>query len=201
MSMWIHKPSLSTVLRRHLHRFAASERGVAAVEFGLILPIVMLLLLGCFEVPRFVLTYQKIARTSSGVADLVAQADEPMTSDQMDDIFIAGKTMMEPYDIVANGSIYVSSINNASSDPGVKITWQVNNGGAVAPGSRLGVKTSNPSINMPAALLPAADEEVLAVEVFYNYTPVFSNRIYSGKQLYMISYTRPRNRNLMTEPP
>src|SRR4051794_33583195 len=100
MSPRIQMQSLSTVLRRHLHRFAASERGVAAVEFGLVLPIVMLLLLGCFEVPRFVLTYQKIARTSSGVADLVAQADEPLTSNQMDDIFIAGKTMMEPYDIV-----------------------------------------------------------------------------------------------------
>ena len=47
--------------------FRRNDRGVAAIEFALILPILALLLLGCFEVPKLVLLYQKIARTSSGV--------------------------------------------------------------------------------------------------------------------------------------
>jgi Flp pilus assembly protein TadG len=182
-------------------KFLKDERGVTAIEFALVLPVVVLILLGCFEVPRFVLIFQKIARTSSGVADLVAQADEAITKRQMDDIYTAGKIMMQPNDVVANGRIYVSSINNPSGGTGVKITWQTNNGGAVATASKLGAEGSDPTGKLPAALVPATNEEVLAAEVFFNYQPIFSTLIYQGSQLYMVSYTRPRNKNLMTKPP
>jgi Flp pilus assembly protein TadG len=184
---------------RRLRGFARADQGATAVEFALVLPIVLLIMLGCFEVPRFVMVYQKISRTSASVADLVAQADEPITGDQLHDIFAAAKLLMEPYDVVANGSIYVSSINNPSGGPGVaRVTWQKNNDGAVAPGSRIGNEGAAPAL--PAGLSPITNEEVLAAEVFFNYTPVFANLIYNGTQLYRVSYTRPRNKNLMTKP-
>ena len=182
-----------------LRRFAEDCRGVAAVEFALILPILVLLAIGCFEVPRFVLVFQKLARTASAVADLTAQADEPLTTNQMADIFTAGQITMQPYDVVASGRIYISSINNPSGS-GVIMTWQKNNGGAVTTASKLGTEGGNPSGNLPAALLPASNEEVLAAEVYYNYTPVIKSIIYNGSQLYMIAYTRPRNHNLLTKP-
>lgn len=199
------KRFITKLLPPRLRRFVAGdkflkdERGVTAIEFALVLPVVLLILLGCFEVPRFVLICQRIARTSSGVADLVAQADEPITANQMNDIFTAAKIMMQPYDIVANGRIYVSSINNPSGN-GVTLTWQKNNGGTVSTASKLGLAGSNPSSKIPATLVPGSNEEVLASEVYFNYTPVFSNLIYSGSQLYLIAFTRPRNKNLMTSP-
>ena len=183
-----------------LRRFVEGEQGVTAIEFALVLPIVVLILLGCFEVPRYVMIYQKIARTSSGVADLVAQADEPITKNQINDIFAAGKIMMQPYDVVANGRIYVSSINNPSGN-GVTLTWQRNNGGSVGTASKLGAAGTNPTSKMPAGIVPASNEEVLAAEVYFTYTPIFSTLIYSGSTLYMVSYTRPRNKNLNTAPP
>ena len=191
-------PSLGA-FRPRLRRFARNERGVAAVEFALVLPIVVLLLLGCFEVPRYVMVIQRLARTSAGVSDLVAQADEPMTANQMTDIFTAGGIMMQPYDVVANGKIYVSSINNPSGT-GVILTWQRNNSGTVGTASKLGAEGTNPTSKIPAALVPLSNEEVLAAEVYFNYTPIFSTLIYQGTQLYMISYTRPRNHNLNTGP-
>jgi Flp pilus assembly protein TadG len=196
------KRFITKLLPPRLRRFVAGEQGVTAIEFALVLPVVLLILLGCFEVPRFVLICQRIARTSSGVADLVAQADEPITANQMNDIFTAAKIMMQPYDVVANGRIYVSSINNPSGS-GVTLSWQKDNGGL--PGvlninSKLGLPNSDPSTKMPATLVPGSNEEVLASEVYFKYTPVFSNLIYSGSQLYLIAYTRPRNKNLMTSP-
>jgi Flp pilus assembly protein TadG len=193
------KRFITKLLPPRLRRFVAREQGATAIEFALVLPVVLLILLGCFEVPRFVLVCQRIARTSSGVADLVAQADEPITANQMKDIYTAAKIMMQPYDIVANGKIYVSSINNPSGN-GVTLTWQTNNGGSVGTASKLGLPGSNPSSKIPATLVPGSNEEVLASEVYFNYTPVFSNLIYSGSQLYLIAYTRPRNKNLMTSP-
>jgi Flp pilus assembly protein TadG len=183
-----------------IRQFANGEQGVTAIEFALVLPVILLILLGCFEVPRYVLVVQKIARTSASVADLVAQADEPITGNQMQDIFIAGKTLMQPYDVVANGKIYISSINNPAA-AGVKLTWQRNNGGNDGgKGSKLGAEGSNPTAKLPANLVPASNEEVLAAEVYFNYQPVFSSLIYNGSWLYRISYSRPRNKNLMTAP-
>ena len=194
------KSAILNALPPRLRRFAEGEQGVTAIEFALVLPVVLLILLGCFEVPRFVLIYQKLARTSSGVADLVAQADEPLQKNQMNDIFTAGKVMMQPYDVIANGRIYVSSINNPNGG-GVTLTWQRNNGGSVATASKLGAAGTNPSSKLPAALVPGSNEEVLAAEVYFNYTPIFANLIYKGSQLYQIAYTRPRNKNLNTAPP
>ncbi|MDQ7249902.1 TadE/TadG family type IV pilus assembly protein [Dongia sedimenti] len=182
-----------------LRRFGAEDRGVAAIEFAMVLPIVVLLMLGCFEVPRYVLVYQRLARTSASVADLVAQADEPISSPQMADIFSAGKMLMQPYDVVTNGEIVVSSINNPAG-AGVILTWQRSNG-AVTTASKIGVEgAQGNAVKIPTALLPAADQEVLAAEVYFNYVPVFGTRIYQGSELYMVSYSRPRNKNLTTKP-
>jgi len=178
-------------------RFGRDQRGMAAVEFALITPILVLLALGCFEVPSYVLVFQKMSRASAGVADLVAQADDPITKDQLVDIFSGAKSMMQPYDVVNDGEVIVTSINNPSGT-GVKITWQRKNG-LVATASKLG--SSGTPANLPAGLTPAADEEVLVAEVYYNYKPMFGNIIYKGSQLYRVSYTRPRNHNLETVPP
>lgn len=196
--MRLKNHAILNMLPPRLRRFAEGAQGVAAIEFALVLPIVLLLLLGCFEVPRYVMIYQKVARTSSGIADLVAQADEPLTKNQMDDIFTAGKTMMQPNDVVANGRIYVSSINNPSGN-GVTVTWR-RQYGSLNVNSAFTVG-QNPTSALPAGLAPISNEEVLVAEVFFNYTPVFSNLIYSGSQLTKVSYTRPRNHNLNTEPP
>jgi Flp pilus assembly protein TadG len=183
--------------KKTLRRYAKGEHGLAAVEFALVLPLVLLLLLGCFEVPRFVLIYQRIARTAHTVSDLTAQADEPITGEQMQDIFKSGKVMMAPYDVIADGRIYVSSINNPGGT-GVKVTWQTNNFGAVTTLSKIG--TANGTATLPAALTPLSNEEVLVAEVYYNYKPIFTNYIYGGSQLYTVAYTRPRNKNLNTAP-
>ncbi len=182
-----------------LRRFAKGEQGVTAIEFALVLPVMLLIMLGCFEVPRFVLIYQKLSRTSAGVSDLVARADEPLTGNQLQDIFLAANTMMQPYDVVANGKIIVTSINNPNGG-GIELTWRKDNGGK---NGGKPAQDSNSRITvagLPVDLRPAANEELLTAEVFFQYAPVFPTLIYNGTQLYSVSYTRPRNHNLMTIP-
>lgn len=187
-------------IRRLIGRFRRDRRGVAAIEFALIVPILALLALGCFEVPRYVLLWQRLERASSGVSDLVAQADEPITANQMTDILSAAKIMMQPYDVSTNGTIIVTSINNPTGGTGVKNTWRISCGVA-ANTSKLGAVNSTPSGSaFPAALSPTIDNEVLVAEVYFAYTPVFKTYIFPGATLYTIAYTRPRNHNLITSP-
>jgi Flp pilus assembly protein TadG len=183
---------------RPLRGFAKDQRGVAAVEFALVLPIVLLLLLGCYEIPRLVLIHQKIARTASGVADLVSQADDPLTSSQLTDVYSAAGAMMEPYDIVTDGAVIITSINNPTGS-GATITWQRRRGSEGEP-SKVGTATGQ-TPTLPAGLMPDAGESVLVAEVYFNYLPIFSSLIYDGSLLYRASYTRPRIDNLMTPPP
>jgi len=185
-------------IRSLFRRFGRDQSGVAAIEFALVLPVMALILLGCFEVPRFVMIYQKMARTSAGVADLVAQADDPLTTNQINDIFTAGGIMMQPYDVSTNGVIIITSINNPGAS-GVTNTWQMRKG-SVATVSKFGIQGANPTGKIPAALSPGSNEEVLTAEVYFNYTPIFKTFIFNGSQLYIASYTRPRNHNLMTPP-
>lgn len=205
MSALSHRPTPRR--RRLLRRFRRDRRGVAALEFALILPILVLLALGCFEVPRYVMLWQRMERTASGVSDLVAQADEPLTQDQMTDIFSSAKLLMQPYDVIANGSIVVTSINNPTGGV-TNVSWRVacgtgdNNGkmGAVS-AQPPAAQTAPPSANFPTSLLPIAkDNEVLVTEVYFTFTPVFRNFIYSGSTLYANAFTRPRNHNLTTWP-
>jgi Flp pilus assembly protein TadG len=197
-----HPSRAGRLLRRFrrddlLRRFRGDGRGVAAIEFALILPILVLLTLGCFEVPRYVLLWQRIERASSGVSDLVAQADEPMTANQMSDIMSAAKIMMQPYAIFNAGNIVVTSINNPTGGGGVKNTWRISCPSGVA--GTLGAINATP-VGLPAGLSPTLDNEVLVTEVSFTYTPVFSTIIYQGNTLKAIAYTRPRNHNLMTAP-
>jgi Flp pilus assembly protein TadG len=181
---------------RLLRRFRRDGRGVAAIEFALILPILVLLTLGCFEVPRYVLLWQRIERASSGVSDLVAQADEPMTANQMSDIMSAAKIMMQPYAIFNAGNIVVTSVNNPTGGSGVKNTWRASCPAGVL--GSLGAINSTPTL--PTGLAPTLDNEVLVTEVSFTYTPVFSTIIYQGSTLKAIAYTRPRNHNLISAP-
>jgi Flp pilus assembly protein TadG len=194
--------ALRTRLARRTRRFGRDRRGVAAIEFALIVPILVVLALGCFEVPRLVLTWQRISRTSSGIADLVAQADDPLTSNQMRDIFTAGGLMMQPYSLYANGTVVVNSINNPSTTTGVTITWRQSCGQTVnsQQNGKFGSVGGTPNGNFPTALLPTLNNEVLTAEVYFRYQPVFATVIYTGSTFYLAAYTRPRNHNLTTSP-
>jgi len=197
MSIHSHRPIR---VRGLFGRFRRDRRGVAAIEFALILPILLVLALGCFEVPRYVLLWQRLERASSGVSDLVAQADEPITANQMTDIFSAAKIMMQPYAVLTNGSIVVTSINNPTGGTGVKNTWRIACG-TVNNTGKLGAVGATPTGSaFPNALSPAIDNEVLVTEVYFTYTPVFKSFIYAGSTLYTAAYTRPRNHNLITSP-
>ena len=117
----------------------------------------------------------------------------------MTDVFTAGGIMMQPYNVFTNGSIVVTSINNVSGGPGVRNTWRVACGTVNTLG-KLGSVNAVPT-NLPAALSPTTDNEVLVTEVYFTYTPVLKGIIpVSGQPLYAVAYSRPRNHNLVTSP-
>ena len=111
-----------------LRRFGASERAVAAVEFAIIAPILILLFVGTIEISLAVAVDRKVSRISSSVADLITQSSK-FTGDEINEIMNIADRIMFPYDDVPKISIVGIEIKNDEA----KVTWACQKNGAPKP--------------------------------------------------------------------
>jgi Flp pilus assembly protein TadG len=78
--------------------FMSEARGVAAVEFAFIAPIMLLLFVGTIELSAGISVDRKLSRLSSTISDLVTQSDS-LTSDEVNAIMDVSSKVMYPYDV------------------------------------------------------------------------------------------------------
>lgn len=180
-------------IRRRLAGLAGDRKGSVVTELAFLLPVALIIVVGCFDAARYVLLHQKIDRASSTMADLVAQ---PETFDPDNDIaalYPAATRLVEPFDLETNGLVILSQVTGEAGDI-PRIIWQRDAGGSFASGSsEIGPEGS-------VATLPDAfdivreGETMIVAEVFYDYEPLFLDYIYSGAVIMHDSYRRPRQR-------
>ena len=142
-----------------LRSFRRHEGGVAALEFALVAPIMILLYMGLAELTMAMMAERQAAHSASIVGDLVAQSIN-MNAAQMTDIFNVGNAIMKPFPATSL-NLRVSSIKaDAMGVP--KVVWSQGHGlGALAAGAT--------ASGFPATLLQPGDS-VIEADVFYTYT-------------------------------
>jgi Flp pilus assembly protein TadG len=96
-------------LHARLAAFAGDRRAVSAVEFALLLPVMIGLYLGSVETTEGIAISQQTSLTASTIANLVAQSATSINNAQMSDILAASSAVLTPYP-VANATVVVSSI-------------------------------------------------------------------------------------------
>ncbi len=139
--------SLSAALRA----FRADRRAVSAVEFALILPVMLLLWIGAIELTTALTVDRKVNSVAATIGDLVAQY-QTLDRDTLDDIFAASAAILTPFD--ASGvSIVVASVD-VSSGTG-KVVW-----GAALHGSAPGPGAASP-VPIPAELASGSTQLVV----------------------------------------
>jgi Flp pilus assembly protein TadG len=166
------------VLRRALGLFARDRRGVSAIEFALLAPVMIALYLGCVEVSDGVSTDRKVTLTAAALANLASQATTISTSD-MTNILDASLAIILPYD-ATKLKITVSCIN-IDANKNATVKWSVTRGGSVRSGS----------ITIPNALKVASSQLVFA-EASYAYTPTVGYTITGTLNLADQMYMSPR---------
>ncbi len=153
-----------------LRRYQRNERGVAAVEFALVSPILFMLLLGGVEVNRYILVHQKAEKMVYAVADVISRLEDVAAGD-VDAVFGAATEFMDPYEnFETNGTLFLSSVHKDPADPDQEVRWQCNGGGALAAVSRVGEIDS--TAVLPGAMVLEDDDNVIVAEVVYTYQPV-----------------------------
>jgi Flp pilus assembly protein TadG len=151
----------STRLKRsqHLARLRIDESGVAAVEFALLLPLMLTMYLGTVEISQAVGVDRKVTLTSRTLADLASQVTS-ISSTDMSNILNASSAVIAPYDAsklkVTVSQITIDGNNNA------KITWSCTKGGTA--------HSTGSSVTLPSAL-NVANTSLIWGEAAYSYKP------------------------------
>lgn len=175
-------------------RLFSENKGVALVEFGLVLPLVALLITGGIEISRFVLLNQKISRLAANSADLVGRIQVLVEAD-VTQIFGAAQFITQPFALGSDGVIIISSIDKQPGFPAT-VAWQRSGAGTASKSSTVGVQGANAT--MPGGFTMVDFQDVLVAEVFFRYTPIIFSNIISPRDLYYFSIQRPRFGSLTT---
>ncbi len=150
-------------MRTLLRRFAHSRSGVGAIEFAMLAPIMILAMLAFVEIPRAVMTGQRLARAARTMADLISRQNLAT----LDDVYAAGSAVTRPYDttgmgivlttvgVYAQGTSFVSKVCSSKAQ-----------------------STSPRDVGSVIGPAPAASQEAKAryvmTEVTYTYKPLFN---------------------------
>jgi Flp pilus assembly protein TadG len=186
------KPALIIVrTRRSLRRFLADKRGVSAVEFAMLLPLMVTLYLGGVEVSQAVAVDRKMTLVARTLADLTAQATSVNDSD-MSNIKAAATAVVAPFDDTKLGFTISSVVIDAQKV--AKIKWSDNRNGTVRkPGDVVTVNdTLKESTTYPIYLIWA--------ETKYAYTPTVGYVITGTMNLTDQIYMRPRQSDCVLRP-
>jgi len=160
--------------------FIQEQRGVSAIEFALIAPVMIAMLLGSIEINLLLTADRKVTQTASAIADLVAQ-DDVITDDEIDDIFLAASTILTPYSVDPL-QMRITSIK-MDADGEVTVVWSEGHGiGGRAPGS---------TISTPSGILQP-DTSIIMSEVSYDYDSVVGSFLNTSISLEDTFYLRPR---------
>lgn len=185
----------SPAIRARLARFRRSERGLAALEFALAAPLLGMLLLGGYDLSRYIVIRGGVDKVGFSVADVTSQYEE-LTSTQLKQVFVATGQSLKNYTSGSTGVTVLTSVYlNASNVPTVR--WQCYSS-ASAWKSKIGAKGQ--AANISTGVLADANDNLVFAEVYYNYTPIFKTFFKNGFDIYTQSLFRPRLGELTASP-
>lgn len=174
---------------RLLAALARDRRGVAAVEFAFIAPLLVLFYFGCVELSVMLSMDRKITNMASALGDLVAQ-DDVVDADEVEDIFAAAKAIMEPDDPEVL-RLRVSSV--LMDDDGVAtVQW--------SSAKNWTARTCDESVTPPEGVLEEGESMILA-EVEMSYVSPIKKVLTGSYELEKTFYLRPRRADLVVYTP
>jgi Flp pilus assembly protein TadG len=146
---------------RRLGRFARQDGGMAAVEFSLILPILVVLWLGGVEVTQALSVDRRLNNLAASVGDLVARSKTLIYSD-VDKIFDIAPGALFPYS-TSGLQMRVSAVN-IDAGQNATVAWSRADG-------MTAYATSASVTSVVPLTLRVANTQIIMAEVYTTYTP------------------------------
>lgn len=178
-------PTAASIYRR----FAASTRGVAAVEFAMILPVLLILLLATFDGGNAIALYMKVRSATYTLAAVTNQYSTMQPSD-MTSVTGATAAVLAPYS--STPAVVVITQIKATSATAAVVSWSYSptSGQALTTGATFSSLPTNFAKNSCGGTYPCY---VILASVSYTFTPVFGYFAKGGITLSDSLYVTPRS--------
>lgn len=163
--------------------WARDTRAVVAIEFSILMPVMIVILFGSFEATRLVRASFRVTGAAQTIADLVAQQDSVSTS-EMANFCVGGKLVLTPFSTTSL-TASVASVTYSSTSSGRAVDWQDTTCGN---GSTIGN-----AVSLGTAYTPNVKDSVIVARVTYSYTPLLNTFLTSAFTMTRVAYARPRN--------
>lgn len=144
-----------------IRNFFQNRDGIAAVEFALIAPALIMLYVGMVEAVNFASASNKVSSVGATVADLVARSSY-VDDDDIATVFAASATIMGTIDD-STLQLTVSSVA-AQPDGTYKVAWSDAFNGATAPN-----RCSTFTMPATAGAMMTTGESVIVTEISYTH--------------------------------
>lgn len=170
--------------QRYLARLRALARdqgGIALLEFAIVLPVLVLLFVGGFQLMDAISAYRKVGKTVRTLADLTTQ-NTTITPAQADEILNAAQQVMTPYPL-SSAAMRISQVQ-VDSNGRATISW--------SRGLNRTMLATGSSFTMPPQLT-AANKYYIYSEIIYTYQPGFGSALVGTIPLSQTIFMSPRN--------
>lgn len=122
--------SLLQRLRQIIGQFRDDAQAVAAVEFALVVPIMLLLYVGSVEASSLISVDRRVQTIAGAMGDLVSRSNVKVAACDIKDYFQASAAIMAPYSRTPLQQV-VSSVF-VKADGSTEVKWSQPSGGATA---------------------------------------------------------------------
>ena len=121
--------SATAMSKLNLRRLRANQRGVATLEFAILMPVYVFFLIAMIEVYQFYRTVTIIDRTAYSIGNLVAEkavlndSSSDSDSNNIGVFWTIAPQVATPLDLKTNGTVIITVVKDAGN-ASPKIAWQ-----------------------------------------------------------------------------
>lgn len=160
------------------------RRGGAVVEFAFILPLLVVLFLGTFEVTNLVRTMMKVSNAAHAYANLIAaNTAGPVTLAKLSNACAGARLALTPFSAAPFSSVVASVTNNGGT---ISQDWHdttvCNPGGLGISGTTIA----------PPNVTPISGDSIIVVTSQYTYSSPIAYVLPGGRTLRQTVFARPR---------
>lgn len=186
---------MMTTLHDNVWRFIGSNCAVAALEFAMIMPVLLLLFLGSFDAGNAIVVYAKVRAATYSLAAITNQYGDGLnpnypaiSTTTMTTITSAATAILAPYPS-SSATVVISQIKATSATVAV-VSWSYAvNGTALAPNTPYTGLPTNFAANTCSGTYPCY---AIFAQVSDPYTPMFGAFLTGPITLSDSLYTTPR---------
>jgi Flp pilus assembly protein TadG len=178
---------------RKRFQFWKNEKGLAAIEFAFVAPVMISMLLGLVELSQALLVRADVTNMASTGADLIAQESTVTTAD-MSNVFNALSAMLYPADPTKAKIVLTSIKDNGTNGASGTVAWTCSFGGSDPHtiGQTMSLPQPSGGSSGSSSLMMSSGGSLILAEITYSYNSPISYFLTGTRVLTNNFYSHPR---------